>query len=403
MTRPAAATEPSPEDLASRLEFALRVAEEAQGLILSYYQSADLVVERKRDATPVTEADKQTEVLIRDRLAVAFPDDAILGEEFPGKDGTTGFRWILDPIDGTKSFVHGVPLFGTLIGIEYGTKCVVGVCRFPALNEVVYAAKGTGAWWKIGDEEPRPARVSGVTELADATFCTTNPSRWYNIGRRDTYETLIGSVQLARGWGDCFGHILVATGRAELMVDPSLNAWDAAALVPILEEAGGHFVDWTGEATIYGGSGLSVVPGLKDTVLSLLKKKYVIDGDNFSTLEEFYDEISRVLIPGVEWGRNLSALNDLLRGGFGTPAGGFQLEWKNATISRQRLGYPETIRQLEQHLERCHPSNKASVEYDLDVARAHRGSTVYDWLMDLFREHGEGGSEAGSGVELVVD
>ena len=272
MTSPATVKQPSAEDLSSRLEFALKVAEEAQSLILGYYQSADLVVERKRDATPVTEADKQTEVLIRDRLAVSFPDDAILGEEFPGKDGTTGFRWILDPIDGTKSFVHGVPLFGTLIGIEYESKCVVGVCRFPALNEVVYAAKGTGAWWKIGDLEPRPARVSGVTELADATFCTTNPSRWYSIGRRETYENLIGSVQLARGWGDCFGHILVATGRAELMVDPSLNAWDAAALVPILEEAGGHFVDWTGEATIYGGSGLSVVPGLKDTVLSLLKK-----------------------------------------------------------------------------------------------------------------------------------
>ena len=265
-------THTPPDDLTSRLNFALAVASEASGLILRYYQNPDLEVERKRDSSPVTEADKGAELLIRERLAGAFPDDAILGEEFPTKEGTTGFRWILDPIDGTKSFIHGVPLFGTLIGIEFNGTCVIGVCRFPALNEVVYAAKGHGAWWQIGDGKPRRARVSSVTSLSEATFCNTNPSRWVTIGKYAAFEKLLNSVQLARGWGDCYGHMLVATGRADVMIDPAMNAWDAAALLPIVEEAGGYFIDWAGNATIYGGNGLSVVPGLKDEVLKIIQQ-----------------------------------------------------------------------------------------------------------------------------------
>ncbi|HEY4259720.1 MAG TPA: histidinol-phosphatase [Schlesneria sp.] len=261
----------SQTELQTRLEFAIKVAKEASGVILPYYQNPDLEVERKRDTSPVTEADKKAELLIRDRLATAFPDDAILGEEFPDKAGTTGFRWILDPIDGTKSFIHGVPLFGTLIGVEYEGKCVVGVARFPALNEVAYAAQGSGAWWQVGSGEPRRVRVSSVTQLSEATFCMTNPSRWLAMGKQPVLEGLMSSVQLARGWGDCYGHILVATGRAEVMIDPAMNAWDAAALVPIIQEAGGHYVDWNGNPTIYSGNGLSVVPGLKDEILRRLK------------------------------------------------------------------------------------------------------------------------------------
>jgi myo-inositol-1(or 4)-monophosphatase len=262
----------SPADLKSRLDFAIAVALEASSVILPYYQNPDLEVERKRDTSPVTEADKQAELLIRDRLATSFPDDAILGEEFPDKPGTSGFRWILDPIDGTKSFIHGVPLFGTLIGVEYEATCVVGVARFPALNEVAYAAKGCGAWWQLGSNEPRRVQVSTISNLGEATFCMTNPSRWFAMGQGKILEGLMSSVQLARGWGDCYGHIMVATGRAEVMIDPAMNAWDAAALVPIIEEAGGHYVDWNGNATIYNGNGLSVVPGLKDEILRRLKQ-----------------------------------------------------------------------------------------------------------------------------------
>jgi histidinol phosphatase-like enzyme (inositol monophosphatase family) len=259
-------------DLQSRLDFALAVAREASDLILRYYQHPELAVERKGDESPVTAADRGAEELIRARLAVAFPADGVLGEEFPEKPGTSGFRWILDPVDGTKSFVHGVPLFGTLIGVEHLGQCVIGVCRFPALDEVVYAATGKGAWWQTGSEPARRAQVSSVTELKDALFCQTNFLRWETVGRWQAMLQLLRSVGLARGWGDCYGHILVATGRAEIMVDPSLNPWDAAALVPILQEAGGCFVDWTGETTIYGGNGISVVPALKSQVLNILNQ-----------------------------------------------------------------------------------------------------------------------------------
>lgn len=258
-------------NLQSRLDFALAVAREASDLILPYYRNPTLEVERKRDTSPVTEADKRAELLIRDRLASTFPDDAILGEEFPDKTGTSGFRWILDPIDGTKSFIHGVPLFGTLIGVELESRCEIGVVRFPALDEVVYAARGSGAWWQIGDAAPRQVHVSSISKLSESTFCMTNPSRWFQTGKGPALENLMKSVQLARGWGDCYGHMLVATGRAEIMIDPAMNAWDAAALLPIVEEAGGHYIDWNGTATIYGGNGISVVPALKDEVLRYLQ------------------------------------------------------------------------------------------------------------------------------------
>ena len=397
------AAAPSANDLKGRLEFALRVAKEASTLILRYYQSADLAVERKGDSSPVTEADKGSELLIRERLAESFPDDAILGEEFPDKIGTSGFRWILDPIDGTKSFIHGVPLFGTLIGVEFESRCVIGVCRFPALNEVVYAARGSGAWWQIGDQEPRRARVATTTKLEEATFCTTNVTRWYKIGRGDALDTLLDSVQLGRGWGDCFGHMLIATGRAELMIDPAMNPWDAAALLPIVEEAGGHFVDWNGEATIYNGNGLSVVPGLKDAVLMILKRTFEIDGDNFETLEEFYDEVGRVFVQHPNWGRNLDAFNDLLRNEYGKPMKGYTIHWKNSAKSRKQLGFPETIRQLEAQLKQCHASNRKGVQQDLKQAHAGQGTTVFDWLVAIIKDHGLGGEEADDRVELILE
>jgi histidinol phosphatase-like enzyme (inositol monophosphatase family) len=261
---------PTPTELQRRLEFALEVAREASGLILRYYQRPELAVDRKADESPVTAADRGAEELIRSRLAETFPEDGVLGEEFPEQFGRSGVRWILDPVDGTKSFVHGVPLFGTLIGVEYAGECLAGVCRFPALDEVVYAARGAGAWWQRGSAPPRPARVSSVTRLSDALFCQTNFLRWESVGRWRALLDLLRKVGLARGWGDCFGHVLVATGRAEIMVDPALNPWDAAALVPILTEAGGCFVDWQGNTTIYGGNGISVVPALKDEVLRIL-------------------------------------------------------------------------------------------------------------------------------------
>jgi RNAse (barnase) inhibitor barstar len=132
------------------------------------------------------------------------------------------------------------------------------------------------------------------------------------------------------------------------------------------------------------------------------KPTYEIDGSRFGTLQEFYDEVSRVLIPGADWGHNLDAFNDILRGGFGTPDGGFVLRWVNSQLSRQRLGHTETVRQLEQRLETCHPSNRPSVAHDLERAKRGEGSTVFDWLLDIIAVHTAGGGEEEDGIELVL-
>ena len=257
-------------NLAARLEFALTAAREAGELIVGYYQKDDLAVDLKGDKSPVTAADRGAEKLIRELVKQRFPDDGVLGEEFGEEPARNGYRWILDPVDGTKSFVHGVPLFGTLIGLEQDGRMLIGVCRFPALDEVVYAARGSGTWWQTGDREPRRAKVTSVASMSDALFCTTTFAGWDRIGRSDALERLSKAARLTRGWGDCYGHILVATGRADVMVDPLMSAWDAAALVPIVEEAGGCFIDWKGRTAIDSGNGVSVNAMLKDAVLELL-------------------------------------------------------------------------------------------------------------------------------------
>lgn len=259
-------------ELKARLELALSASEKARSLILKYYQSPDLRVDRKSDDSPVTIADRGAEELLREEITRAFPEDSILGEELPPVEGTNEFKWILDPIDGTKPFTQGVPLFGTLMGLEENGKLVLGVCRFPALDEVVYAIKGSGAWWKIRDLEPRQAKVSEKSQLSESVFCTTTMTRWEKIGKQKAYEDLCRKSYLARGWGDCYGHMLVATGRADVMVDPVLSPWDAAALVPILEEAGGHWIDFDGNPSIYTGNGMAVNAALKDEVLRIISQ-----------------------------------------------------------------------------------------------------------------------------------
>lgn len=258
------------DPVSERLQLALSASAEAAALIRGYFLRSDVAVKRKADRTPVTAADREAEMLLRQRIEAAFPEDGIIGEEFGHRAANGPFVWILDPLDGTKSFIHGVPLFGTLVGLRRGDELVAGVCRFPALDEVVWAGRGGGAWWQVGNGLPQVARVSAVERLADATFCTTTITGWRQAGRREAFEALTEQCGLVRGWGDCYGHMLVATGRAELMVDPLLNPWDAAALVPILEEAGGHFLSLDGRRTIDAGNGLSVNAALKEKVIALL-------------------------------------------------------------------------------------------------------------------------------------
>ncbi len=258
-------------EITRRLDAALTATSAAADFIMPYFQSPDLAVEHKGDASPVTAADKGAEELLRQLILEEFPDDSFLGEEFDDVEGTSGFRWVVDPIDGTKSFIHGVPLFGTLAGLEFQDQLVAGVSRFPALDEVVYAAVGQGAWWKRGAADPLRAQVSEISDLSQALFCTTTITGWEKIDRTETFHDLCAKSKLSRGWGDCYGHILVATGRAEFMVDPHLSAWDCAALIPIMVEAGGDFVDWQGKRSMHSGNGFSVNSALKDDILEILR------------------------------------------------------------------------------------------------------------------------------------
>jgi myo-inositol-1(or 4)-monophosphatase len=257
-------------DLEQRLQFALDAAQAVQPLILQHYQSADLDVEHKSDHSPVTVADRGAEQAIRERLADAFPEDSVFGEEFGEAHGSSDYRWVLDPIDGTKAFVAGVPLFGTMIGLEREGRCVLGVVRFPALDEVVYAREGGGAWQTTRNRPARKVRVSQTGSLHEALLCFTDVDGWVKSGQINAFHALCSSVRVARGWGDCYGHCMVALGRADVMVDPLLNPWDAAALVPIISEAGGVFVDWRGQPTIHGGNGISTTPALREAVLEIV-------------------------------------------------------------------------------------------------------------------------------------
>lgn len=258
-------------EIDDRLSLALEAAREAGRITLEHFRRGDLEVGRKGDDSPVTVADRRAEERLRHRIGEQFPGDGILGEEFPEQPGGSGFRWILDPIDGTKSFIHGVPLYGTLVGIEHRGEPAAGVILIPALDECVYAASGRGAWYVSGDAPPRPARASDCPQLGQGLFLTSEVANFDQIGRREVYDRLQGAARLARTWGDCYGYLMVATGRAELMVDPIMNVWDAAAVLPVIEEAGGRFTDWQGRRTIHSGQGLATTPRLIEEVLAITR------------------------------------------------------------------------------------------------------------------------------------
>ena len=222
--------------------------------------------EDKADGTPVTLADREAELLIRNRIDQRYPDHGVLGEEHGETRPGASVRWIVDPIDGTRSFMRGVPLYGVLLGIEIEGEPAVGVAHFPALSETVAAGRGLGCRWN-----GRPCRVSSVDRVSDALVLTTDPARVLTEPTGPGWERLQAEAALSRTWGDCYGHALVATGRADLMVDPILSAWDAAPLLTILTEAGGRFTDLAGRETIHGGSGVSSNGTLHEEVLRLLR------------------------------------------------------------------------------------------------------------------------------------
>ncbi|HUQ80162.1 MAG TPA: histidinol-phosphatase [Gemmatimonadaceae bacterium] len=213
---------------------------------LRHYRTG-VSVETKGDGSPVTIADRAAEEAARAWITARFPGDAILGEEF-GAEGNQGDRrWIIDPIDGTKTFVRGVPLWGTLIGVTRGEEVLAGAIYCPAVEEMVAAALGEGCWWN-----GTRSRVSDCRALSSATVLVTADQFPGKPARAAGWTSLAASAAVARTWGDCYGYVLVATGRAELMVDNLMSPWDSAALVPVVREAGGEFSDWNGRVTAFG-------------------------------------------------------------------------------------------------------------------------------------------------------
>ena len=247
------------------LAFALQVALDAGRVALEHYQTG-VAVELKADASPVTRADRGAEQLIRQAIAAQYPDHAVVGEEYGADGRASSFRWIVDPIDGTKSFIRGVPLFGVLIALEIDGRAEVGVCHMPALGETVAAATGLGCTWN--------GRSAHVLDGRTPWRRHGRVLRWAHAGAPARCHAGSGwkrEAGLLRSWGDCYGHCLVATGRADVMLDPVMNPWDCAALLPIVREAGGRFSDWTGVARIDGGDAVSTNEALHARVLELLR------------------------------------------------------------------------------------------------------------------------------------
>lgn len=232
------------------------IARGAGEITLRYFNKPNLEIITKSDASPVTRADRESEEYLRKRIREKFPNDKILGEEFgedtpspglsPGGERSNERRWILDPIDGTQSFIRGVPLYGVMIALEESGIITHGCVHFPALNEMISASRGHGCFWN--DER---CRVSKIERMEDATLLATDFRRLEGKLPGAVRDTIIRKVKTVRGWGDCYGHFLVATGRADIMLDPKVALWDTAPLGVIVEEAGGRALDFSGNDTVY--------------------------------------------------------------------------------------------------------------------------------------------------------
>ncbi len=258
-------SDPSLDDL---LQFALDAAWQAGRVTLSHFQTG-LVAERKADNSPVTIADREAEQKLRQLITARWPAHALIGEEYgasPGDETGDGYTWIIDPIDGTKSFVSGVPLYSVLLALVRDNEPLLGVIHFPGLNETVYAARGHGCYWN-----GRRSRVSGVSTLADAVMLASDLNTFAAFGREEAFQRLIKKTYIQRTWGDAYGYALVATGRAEVMLDPVMALWDCGPLQIILEEAGGTFTDWRGTPTIYGGEAIATNGVLYEQVMALVR------------------------------------------------------------------------------------------------------------------------------------
>jgi histidinol-phosphatase len=254
----------APDDLA----LALELADVADAITLGRFRAEDLVVETKPDLTPVSEADRAVEQALREHLASTRPRDTVFGEEYGTTDGPAGDdphpprhpsrrRWIVDPIDGTKGYVRGMQVWGTLLALEDDGEMVVGVVSAPAMGRRWWAARGAGAFTTdVAGGELRAMRVSGIRELGDAQMCFGGHEEWRQTGRLEVLLALSEACWRTRGYGDFWQYMLVAEGAAEIALDPAVALWDVAAPMVIVEEAGGRFTDFAGATTAAGGDGI---------------------------------------------------------------------------------------------------------------------------------------------------
>ena len=263
-----------PPELASRVEILREATARAGALALEWFRRPDLAVERKADESPVTQADHACESLLREAIRATFPHDALLGEEHGHEPGSSGFTWIIDPIDGTVSFARGVPLFGTLVAIEHetaaGREVVAGACELPALGERIWAARGGGAWWERAGHPTVAARVSPVARLSEALVGTTGYEYFKRADALPTLDRLHRTAGRIRGWSDCYCLALAATGRCDAVVEPWMKPWDSGPFPVIFAEAGGVFTDWNGRTDVRGQTAVAANPLLHRELLAIL-------------------------------------------------------------------------------------------------------------------------------------
>ena len=250
----------------TRYELAVEAARTAGDLAKTIYDTA-VEVEWKADNSPVTVADKRAEESIRAAVKRHFPGDGFLGEEYGVEPSATGFRWVIDPIDGTRSFIRHIPIWATLVGLEYRGEQIGGVVYIPVFNQLYRALRGDGAY-----RDDRRVRVSDVSSLSESLLCYSSIGWFRRAGREATFLELASKTQRQRGYGDFYGFVLVAEGAVELMVEHGVNPWDVAATKAIVEEAGGTFTDWDGTPTIDRPDVLASNGKLHREVLDILKK-----------------------------------------------------------------------------------------------------------------------------------
>lgn len=267
----------------SRLALAQDATFDAGNAVAKLYYGLSIDVVWKHDGSPVTKADHECEKILRRRISAVFPDDAIIGEEHEDEHGTSGFKWIIDPLDGTESFIRKVPIFGTLVGLELNGEVVAGLCYMPAQREYAWSSRGQGCWWvqdTTGAENVEAlrerairAKVSPLDDLKEAMITTSGQGAFHRSKRVESFTRLRAATRKDRGWGNCWGHLLVATGRVEVSIEPKIREWDVAPFASMVAEAGGRLTDFAGEPTIYSGHAICSNGTLHPAVLKAVGGK----------------------------------------------------------------------------------------------------------------------------------